>query len=77
MIYILCKLCCLDRGIHASNNILGLLLTPCIGEEIQACFKTSKICEHIIEYHTIGLYLDDKYKENMLYFDTRVIFNDN
>lgn len=35
------------------------------------------ICEHIIEDHAIGLYLDDKYKENMLYFDTRQIFKDN
>jgi len=39
--------------------------------------KKEDICKHIIEDHAIGLYLDDKYKENMLYFDTRQIFKDN
>jgi hypothetical protein len=38
--------------------------------------KKSKISQHIIEDHAIGLYLDDKYKENMLYFDSRLVFND-
>lgn len=38
--------------------------------------KKSEISEHIIEDHAIGLYLDDKYKENMLHFDSRLVFND-
>jgi len=34
------------------------------------------ICEHIIEDHAIGLYLADKYKENMLCLNGR-LFEDN
>jgi len=38
-----CKLCCLDRDINASKNILGLLLNQYRGEERPACFKPAKI----------------------------------
>lgn len=37
----------------------------------------NQICEHVIEDHAIGLYLDEKYKHDMLYFDTRLVFKDN
>ena len=55
------------------NGRFYLLSKPAIDNLLT---NKAKICEHIIEDHSIGLYLDDKYKENMLYFDTRVIFND-
>jgi hypothetical protein len=38
-----CKLCCLDRDINASKNILGLLLRQYRGEERPVCFKPAKI----------------------------------
>jgi hypothetical protein len=38
-----CKLCCLDRDINASKNILGLLLNQYRGEERPVCFKPAKI----------------------------------
>jgi hypothetical protein len=38
-----CKLCCMDRDINASKNILGLLLGQYRGEERPLCFKTEKI----------------------------------
>jgi hypothetical protein len=38
-----CKLCCLDRDINASQNILGLLLNQYRGEERPICFKYKKI----------------------------------
>ena len=38
-----CKLCCMDRDINASKNILGLLLGQCRGEERPLCFKPEKI----------------------------------
>lgn len=36
----------------------------------------TRIETHIIEDHAIGLYLDDKYKDNMMNFDTHKIFID-
>ena len=38
-----CKLCCMDRDINASKNILGLLLNQYKGEERPVCFKPEKI----------------------------------
>ena len=38
-----CKLCCMDRDINASNNILALLLSQYRGEERPLCFKPEKI----------------------------------
>ena len=38
-----CKLCCWDRDINASKNILGLLLCQYRGEERPVCFKPEKI----------------------------------
>ena len=38
-----CKLCCWDRDINASKNILGLLLNQYRGEERPACFKPEKV----------------------------------
>lgn len=38
-----CKLCCMDRDINASKNILGLLLTQFRGEDRPVCFKPKKI----------------------------------
>ena len=38
-----CKLCCMDRDINASKNILGLLLNQYRGEERPVCFRTEKI----------------------------------
>ena len=38
-----CKLCCMDRDINASKNILGLLLGQYRGEERPLCFKPEKI----------------------------------
>lgn len=38
-----CKLCCIDRDINASKNILGLLLNQYRGEEIPVCFRPEKI----------------------------------
>jgi transposase len=38
-----CKLCCMDRDINASKNILGLLLGQYRGEERPLCFKPKKI----------------------------------
>ena len=37
-----CKLCCLDRDINASKNILGLLLNQYRGEERPVCFTSRK-----------------------------------
>lgn len=36
----------------------------------------TEISEYIIEDHTIGLYLNDTYKKNMLFIDNRHIFKD-
>jgi hypothetical protein len=38
-----CKLCCMDRDINASKNILGLLLRQYRGEERPVCFNSEKI----------------------------------
>jgi hypothetical protein len=38
-----CKLCCMDRDINASKNILGLLLKQYKGEERPMCFRPEKI----------------------------------
>ena len=38
-----CKLCCMDRDINASKNILGLLLNQYRGEERPVCFRPEKI----------------------------------
>lgn len=38
-----CKLCCMDRDINASKNILGLLLCQYRGEERPVCFSPEKI----------------------------------
>ena len=38
-----CKLCCMDRDINASKNILALLLGQYRGEERPLCFKPEKI----------------------------------
>ena len=38
-----CNLCCLDRDINASKNILGLLLNQYRREERPVCFKPAKI----------------------------------
>ena len=38
-----CKLCCMDRDINASKNILGLLLNQYRGEERPLCFRPEKI----------------------------------
>ena len=38
-----CKLCCMDRDINASKNILGLLLGQYRGEDRPLCFKPEKI----------------------------------
>jgi transposase len=38
-----CKLCCMDRDINASKNILGLLLGQYRGEERPLCFTPEKI----------------------------------
>ena len=38
-----CKLCCMDRVINASKNILGLLLNQYRGEERPLCFRPEKI----------------------------------
>tara|TARA_Y100000591_G_C21776729_1_gene668756 strand:+ start:534 stop:1169 length:636 start_codon:yes stop_codon:yes gene_type:complete len=38
--------------------------------------KYDKIKEHYIEDHAIGLYLDDKYKDNMFPFNSKDIFQD-
>jgi len=38
-----CKLCCMDRDINASKNILGLLLNQYKGEERPVCFRPEKI----------------------------------
>jgi hypothetical protein len=42
-----CKLCCLDRGINASKNILGLLLNQYRGEERPICFKPKKLALYL------------------------------
>tara|TARA_B100000900_G_C20555768_1_gene706745 strand:- start:2 stop:712 length:711 start_codon:yes stop_codon:yes gene_type:complete len=34
------------------------------------------ICSHIIEDHAIGLYIDDKYKKNMLFMNSQQFFKD-
>jgi hypothetical protein len=39
--------------------------------------KKENIKKQIIEDHAIGLFLDEKYKESLLHFDTRRIFFDN
>jgi len=38
-----CKLCCMDRDINASKNILGLLLNQYKGEDRPVCFRPEKI----------------------------------
>jgi transposase len=38
-----CKLCCMDRDINASKNILALLLGQYRGEDRPLCFKPEKI----------------------------------
>lgn len=38
--------------------------------------KKEDIKKHIIEDHAIGLYLNEKYKDTLLHFDTRKIFFD-
>jgi hypothetical protein len=38
-----CKLCCMDRDINASKNILKLLLNEYKGEERPVCFRPEKI----------------------------------
>lgn len=38
-----CKLCCMDRDINASKNILGLLLNQYRKEERPVCFRPEKI----------------------------------
>ena len=39
--------------------------------------KKEDIKKHVIEDHAIGLYLNEKYKDTLLHFDTRKIFFDN
>ena len=39
-------------------------------------YKTD-ICKRVIEDHAIGYYLSDSYKENMLQFESKHIFEDN
>jgi uncharacterized protein with NRDE domain len=39
--------------------------------------KKENIKKQIIEDHAIGLFLDEKYKESLLHFDTRRVFFDN